>query len=244
MQLFQTFLRGFRLKYRWAYARTHGLPHARLPNADGELLLYEDYMRQMRQTHQTNLNLRIRDLAAFPPSKKLALQLVRYPQEVVPIMDTVLKDQMLILAEEDLRSSVSSYEVEMLREQMDLIESLLYKVRPYGGTSTNMRDLNPSDIDKLTTVRGLVIRVTPIIPDMKVAFFRCLVCHHTVQVEIDRGRIMEPQRCPRDMCNQLGSLSLIHNRCEFADRQVVRLQETPDVVPDGQTPHSVSYTHL
>lgn len=240
MQLFQTFLRGFRLKYRWAYARTHGLPHARLPNADGELLLYEDYMRQMRQTHQTNLNLRIRDLAAFPPSKKLALQLVRYPQEVVPIMDTVLKDQMLILAEEDLRSSVSSYEVEMLREQMDLIESLLYKVRPYGGTSTNMRDLNPSDIDKLTTVRGLVIRVTPIIPDMKVAFFRCLVCHHTVQVEIDRGRIMEPQRCPRDMCNQLGSLSLIHNRCEFSDRQVVRLQETPDVVPDGQTPHSLS----
>lgn len=35
-------------------------------------------------------------------------------------------------------------------------------------------------------------------------------------------------------------MSLIHNRCEFADRQVVRLQETPDAVPDGQTPHTVS----
>lgn len=35
-------------------------------------------------------------------------------------------------------------------------------------------------------------------------------------------------------------MSLIHNRCEFADRQVIRLQETPDVVPDGQTPHTVS----
>ena len=58
-----------------------------------------------------------------------------------------------------------------------------------------MRDLNPSDIDKLTVVRGLVIRVSSIIPDMKVAFFRCSVCHHTVQVEIDRGRITEPQRC-------------------------------------------------
>ena len=34
--------------------------------------------------------------------------------------------------------------------------------------------------------------------------------------------------------------SLIHNRCEFADRQVIRLQETPDAVPDGQTPHTVS----
>jgi DNA replication licensing factor MCM4 len=85
-----------------------------------------------------------------------------------------------------------------------------------------------------------VIRATPVIPDMKVAFFRCLQCSHTVQAEIDRGKIDEPARCPRDVCAAVGAMSLVHNRCEFADRQVVRLQETPDAVPDGQTPHTVS----
>ena len=35
-------------------------------------------------------------------------------------------------------------------------------------------------------------------------------------------------------------MSLVHNRCEYADSQVIRLQETPDAVPDGQTPHTVS----
>jgi DNA replication licensing factor MCM4 len=35
-------------------------------------------------------------------------------------------------------------------------------------------------------------------------------------------------------------MSLIHNRSEFTDKQVIRLQETPDAVPDGQTPHTVS----
>lgn len=75
---------------------------------------------------------------------------------------------------------------------------------------------------------------------MKVAFFRCLTCNHTVQVEIDRGKIDEPQRCPRDVCASVGTMALVHNRCEFADRQVIRLQETPDAVPDGQTPHTVS----
>lgn len=90
------------------------------------------------------------------------------------------------------------------------------------------------------TVKGLVIRATPVIPDMKVAFFRCLNCSHTVQVEIDRGRIEEPGRCPRDVCNGVGTMSLVHNRSEFADRQIIRLQETPDAVPDGQTPHTVS----
>lgn len=75
---------------------------------------------------------------------------------------------------------------------------------------------------------------------MKVAFFRCLTCQHTVQVEIDRGKIDEPSRCPRDVCASVGTMTLVHNRCEFADRQVIRLQETPDAVPDGQTPHTVS----
>jgi DNA replication licensing factor MCM4 len=75
---------------------------------------------------------------------------------------------------------------------------------------------------------------------MKVAFFRCATCNHTVQAEIDRGKIDEPLACPRDVCAMPGSMQLVHNRCEFADRQVIRLQETPDAVPDGQTPHTVS----
>ncbi|KAJ7102493.1 hypothetical protein B0H15DRAFT_335183 [Mycena belliarum] len=65
---------------------------------------------------------------------------------------------------------------------------------------------------------------------MKTTFFRCLTCSHTSQVEIDRGKIYEPPVCPRDVCAAPGTLSLIHNRCVFADRQVIRLQETPDAV--------------
>lgn len=75
---------------------------------------------------------------------------------------------------------------------------------------------------------------------MKVAFFRCLTCAHIETVDIERGKIEEPSRCPREVCGSIGTMSIIHNRCEFADRQVIRLQETPDAVPDGQTPHTVS----
>lgn len=35
-------------------------------------------------------------------------------------------------------------------------------------------------------------------------------------------------------------MQIVHNRCVFADKQVIKLQETPDSIPDGQTPHSVS----
>ncbi|KAI2613698.1 cell division control protein 54 [Hypoxylon fragiforme] len=116
-----------------------------------------------------------------------------------------------------------------------------YMTRPFGlDEITNLRDLNPSDMDKLICIKGLVIRTTPVIPDMKQAFFRCSVCSHSLLVGLDRGKIREPTECPRQLCNSKNSMQIIHNRCEFEDKQVIKLQETPDAVPAGQTPHSVS----
>ncbi|KAF2012002.1 MCM-domain-containing protein [Aaosphaeria arxii CBS 175.79] len=121
------------------------------------------------------------------------------------------------------------------------VDQKTYRVRPFGlDTTINLRDLNPGDMDKLVSIKGLVIRTTPVIPDMKDAFFKCSVCNATVKVDIDRGKITEPTRCPRPVCESANSMQIVHNRSGFADKQVIKLQETPDSVPDGQTPHSVS----
>jgi len=126
----------------------------------------------------------------------------------------------------------------------DLVEDVQmrnYKVLPFGLDHTvNLRDLDPADMDKLVAIKGLVIRTTPVIPDMKEAFFKCSVCNHSVYVSIDRGKIAEPSQCPRLACASKDSMQIVHNRCSFSDKQVIKLQETPDSVPDGQTPHSVS----
>jgi DNA replication licensing factor MCM4 len=237
MAAFQDFLRGFRLKYRWAALRAQGKMIVRGSAAEGEALVYDEYLRRMRETSQTLLNVRITDLASFGPSKKLSYDLVKYPNEVVPIMDNVLKDEILEAMYESARLNPDK---EAAQTEIEHVQKSIYKVRVFGLDAINMRNLNPNDIDQLITIRGLVIRATPMIPDMRKAFFRCLKCNNTVSVDIDRGKIEEPARCPREACNELGTMSLIHNRCDFADRQIVRLQETPDVVPDGQTPHSVT----
>ncbi|GJJ14685.1 hypothetical protein Clacol_008952 [Clathrus columnatus] len=235
MALFTDFLRGFKTKYRVSYDREHGvLTRALSSPEEGEELLYITFLRQMRKTGQTNLNLDSVNLLAYPPSRKLHSQLLKYPQEVIPAMDQVLKDLMLALAEEDHEAGMEGMAGQQGEDEITEIVGRVYKVRPFGEKSGNMRDLNPSDTDKLVTIKGLVIRATPIIPDMKTGGVR----HN--KLDIDRGRIAEPQRCPRDLCRSEGTMNLIHNRCEFSDRQIIRLQETPDSVPDGQTPHTVS----
>lgn len=46
----------------------------------------------MRTSKQTNLNLDLSDLEAYPLTKKLARWFRTYPQEVVPVCDQVLKE--------------------------------------------------------------------------------------------------------------------------------------------------------
>ena len=233
---FRTFLMSFKMKYRKKMDDTLEDPD------EDEKLYYTDMLNMMKETNATNLNLDCRNLLAYSSTKKLYYQLINYPQEVVPIMDQTIKDCLDSLVLDNAPNNESNNERDSI---VDQIESNIYKVRPYNlENNKGLRELNPGDIDKLVTVKGIVIRSTPIIPDMKVAFFKCNVCDHTVVVENDRGLIQEPTKCPRPICGVANSMQLIHNRSSFANKQVVKLQETPDLVPDGQTPHSVTLLSL
>jgi DNA replication licensing factor MCM4 len=150
-------------------------------------------------------------------------QLVEYPMELVPLMDLVV-----------------DRELKRLAAMQDLTDWPIprVQVRPYNLRKvSNLRCLDPASMDCLLSIRGMIVRASPIIPDLKVAHFSCTICGHDVQVTVDRGRIDEPTSCPECKCRN--SYALQHNRSIFGDKQMVRIQETPDEVPAGQTPASV-----
>lgn len=276
--IFKDFLMNFQRKYR--LIQDGELEEGMNLPADHPAMAreYVDIMKSLLELGLTPLNLDARNLKAYPPTRKLWHQMQAYPSEMIPIMDTVVKDCMLELASKRMAAE----RMQMSQQQRDAnprardgsslppmlssdaptpatpgtpahdpfadlpnwvndVNKLVYTVRPFGLDRTiNLRELNPGDVDKLVSVKGLVIRTTPIIPDMKDAFFRCSVCHHTVRVYIEHGKITEPTKCPRNQCESPNSMEIMHNRSAFNNKQVIKLQETPDNVPDGQTPHSVT----
>uniref|UniRef100_A0AAR2J3U3 DNA replication licensing factor MCM4 n=1 Tax=Pygocentrus nattereri TaxID=42514 RepID=A0AAR2J3U3_PYGNA len=151
-------------------------------------------------------------------------QLICYPQEVIPTFDMAVNELFF-----------DRYPDSVLEHQI--------QVRPYNALKTrNMRSLNPEDIDQLITISGMVIRTSQLIPEMQEAFFRCQVCAFSTRVEVDRGRIAEPAVCRN--CNTTHSMALVHNRSVFSDKQMIKLQESPEDMPAGQTPHTtVVYAH-
>lgn len=179
---------------------------------------YEKQIRQLFMTGKWVLNIDTKGLKAFAPTKTLYFQLKQYPQEIIPIMDRVINEQF----------------------NRNPVEDRWLQVRPHGLEEVSrMRSLDPSNIDQLVTLKGMVVRCSPVIPDLKQAYFRCFLCSSGVDVLIDRGRIEEPKTCA--VCKTVGSLEIIHNRCMFADKQLVRLQETAEEIPAGETPHTLTF---
>lgn len=262
---FKDFLRNFKLQYRLVH---EGQPDEIANSPENQRRPYVEILETMLALGSKKMLLDIRDLSAYPPTQKLWHQIQAYPQELVPIMDQSVHDLMMELARVEAskqRQSTSAPTASQSSEPTipssdrpeeaptprpvqqrestieDQVADTIYMVRPYGmDKTTSLRELNPSDMDRMISIKGLVIRTTPVIPDMKDAFFKCSVCNHGLLVTLDRGKIREPTECPRARCGQKNSMQIIHNRCNFSDKQVIKLQETPDAVPAGQTPHSVS----
>lgn len=186
--------------------------------SDSQRPYYIRKLHEMVIIGEPFLNINCRHIQGFDST--LYRQLISYPQEVIPTFDMAVNEVFNELYSEGIA-------------EMDRI-----CVRPYNVAKTsNLRDLNPEDINQLVTISGMVIRCSNIIAEMCIAFFECTVCNYGLNVEVDRGSIAEPHVCRQ--CNTNFSFRLVHNRSKFTDKQQIKLQESPDDMPAGQTPYTV-----
>jgi len=193
--------------------------------AKNDTNLYVDLIETAIDCETWNVNLDCCNLHAF--DSQLYKQLISFPQEVLPAFDEV----------------VNNYAARHFGEMLQRVEGDKdVWVRPFNLLPTHivsMRNMNPVNIDELVSIRGMIIRSTSIIPDIQTAFFRCSVCRNEVEVPIDMGRIAQPTKCDNPPCQSQHTMELIHNRCAFKDKQLVKVQESPENIPDGETPQTI-----
>ncbi|KAF6170713.1 hypothetical protein GIB67_015665 [Kingdonia uniflora] len=77
-----------------------------------------------------------------------------------------------------------------------------------------------SDIEKMVSVIGMIIRCSSLIPEIREAVFQCLVRgYFSDPINVDRGRVNEPKRCDMQECLAVNSMILIHNRSRLDSHQ-------------------------
>lgn len=118
-------------------------------------------------------------------------------------------------------------------------------------THISIRDLNATNISHLVRIPGIVIGASTVSSKATTVHIRCKSCDHADNIRVDGGfsGLTLPRRCgrkrdpgdhePGDQC-PLDPYVVAHEKSQFVDQQVLKLQEAPDQVPVGELPRHVS----
>jgi DNA replication licensing factor MCM4 len=185
--------------------------------------LFRAWERQPRKEQGIKFSMSGSHIHEF--NRKLYDHLVTFPTEVIPIFDFELWE-------------ISLKELQGQPEDFGACQVKIFDLLEHD--SKVMRNMNPSDIEKLVSIQGIVIRCSDLVPDMNTGTFRCTTdgCKNEVKVKLSHWTIEEPTRC--DNCGASHSFQIMHNDCAFSDRQILKLQEKPELIPEGETPQSIS----
>ena len=190
--------------------------------AEGEAgSLYIQKITELLEQGKSVLNLDLADIRAFSETNTLYGEMVQTPGMMINIFEQVLNEVVQDLCENH------SLKAQKLHLRVFNLE-----------TKSSMRSLSTDNIEGLVCLQGMITRVGDLLPDLRIATFRCSACGFSLQVNRDGHRISEPERCPN--CHVANTLQVDHNGGLFADKQLIKMQEIPDHVPQGETPQSVS----
>ncbi|KXT15349.1 hypothetical protein AC579_10432 [Pseudocercospora musae] len=198
--------------------------------------LYRDQIRENVLSKQYYCDIDIAHLIAF--NEELANRLNNEPAEIIPIFEAALKQctQRILYpsrSKEDLEISKS------LPEHQLLIHSSV--------SQTSIRGLTATNVSHLVRIPGIVIGASTLSSKATTVHIQCRNCQHEQNVPVTSGfsAITLPRTCGRvkgpddgEKC-PLDPYFVVHEKSQFIDQQVLKLQEAPDDVPVGELPRHI-----
>lgn len=162
--------------------------------------------------------------------------------EDVMVFDMALAQNIVAKPDEYLehagKAALSQLETEDT-EYASKIEEVTVRFKGLPET-THLRLLGAANIGKLVMVEGIIVRATPVQPQVTRAAFKCKRCE-TPAYLVQAGPFLKaPNRCANPTCNSKGPFEFLQEESSFIDYQQIRIQERPEDLPPGQLPRSLN----
>ena len=128
----------------------------------------------------------------FQFDQMLYRQIEDYPADIIPIFDLVVTQ---VYKELDMYNiggpgGAGDQDPDYNMNNDDYNNDHLIQVRPHNLRKVHrIRELGPAHIEKLVSLRGIVIRNSDIVPEMKEAHFTCTKCFREEERAVLLGRI-------------------------------------------------------
>ncbi|CAI4213833.1 unnamed protein product [Parascedosporium putredinis] len=193
--------------------------------------IYRDQVRENALLKQYYCDININDLINY--NEELAHKLVNEPGEVIPLFESALKKcSMRIIFPLEGKVELPEHQL-LLHSDAD---------------NTSIRNLDSMTISKLVRVPGIVIGASVTSSKATLIVAQCRTCQHSQTIPVTGGftgvslpRMCSRQRVPNDPTPKcpMDPYFVLHERSQFVDQQIIKLQEAPDQVPVGELPRHV-----
>ncbi|KAH6655126.1 DNA replication licensing factor mcm5 [Truncatella angustata] len=193
--------------------------------------VYRDQLKDNALLKKFYCDVDIGDLIKY--NDELAHRMVSEPAEIIPLFEAALrKCTHRILFPHDPKALIPEHQL--------LIHSTAEDV--------SIRNLDSMTIARLVRVPGIVIGASVMSSKATELHIQCRNCMHNSVVPILGGftGATLPRQCgrqraagdPAEKC-PLDPYFVVHEKSQFVDQQVIKLQEAPDQVPVGELPRHV-----
>ncbi|KAH4402316.1 DNA helicase [Parastagonospora nodorum] len=195
------------------------------------VFVYRDQIRENVLVKQYYCDIDIAHLIVY--NDELAQNLTSNPAEVIPLFEAALKSctQRIVYP--------SQKNIKLPEHQL-----LLHST----ASELSIRDLTANQVSHLVRIPGIIIGASTLSSKSTALAIRCRSCQHEEMLPVSGGfsGISLPRTCSRkrgegeagDKC-PLDPYYVMHERCQFIDQQVLKLQEAPDQVPVGELPRHI-----
>ncbi|KAI0461160.1 hypothetical protein LJB42_001175 [Komagataella kurtzmanii] len=192
--------------------------------------IYREQLRQNLLVNKYLLTIQNDHLIVF--NEELNKKLVDDPVEMIPLFEQAITDiarRIIYLNNEEIPTTFPSCQLVLLSND----------------NKVSMRDLSSSHIGKIVKISGIVISASTLNSKVTKVALMCRSCKHTLQLSVTTslGDINAPKSCqaPQQPNSEKPSCPpdpyiIVHDKSTFIDQQILKLQETPDMVPIGEMP--------
>ncbi|KAK4237985.1 MCM2/3/5 family-domain-containing protein [Achaetomium macrosporum] len=195
------------------------------------IFIYRDQLRENALLKKYYCDVNIGDLIKF--NEEIAHKLVTEPAEIIPLFEAALK--------RCTHRIVYPHEAKVdLPEHQLLLHS--------NAEDVSIRNLDSMTIARLVRVPGIVIGASVMSSKATNLHIQCRGCGHTKDIPVLGGfsGVTLPRQCdrfrapgdPTEKC-PLDPFFVVHEKSQFVDQQIIKLQEAPDQVPVGELPRHV-----
>ncbi|XP_002739225.1 DNA replication licensing factor mcm5-like [Saccoglossus kowalevskii] len=188
---------------------------------------YRDELKRHYNLRQYWLEVNIDDLSSF--DEELADKLKKQPSDHIPLFEQAAKE----VADEVTRPRPLG------EEEMEEIQVLLSS----GAHPSHVRDLKSEQMSKLVKIPGIVISASAVRAKATSISIQCRSCRafvNNIPVKPGLEGYLLPRKCNTDQAGRpkcpIDPFFIVPDKCQCVDFQILKLQECPEAVPNGEMP--------